>query len=344
MKPLTLDYADGLRTAAILAVVALHSSGIWVMNAPVIESLEWWTGHAVDSLSRWAVPAFIMLSGALLLDPERREGILLFYRKRFVRVVIPLLVFAPIYFYWAARYHGEVRTLAEMWLSFRQGLLQNPLYFLFIIIGLYLIVPLLRVVVRKTPVQILWLVCLGLFWIPVSGWLFAHIQLDSMTRFLPYIPYFLLGYLLRVERGGLWAIATSAAAFLASGAWVIVKTYSLVQLYGREDGRSFALYDHFSVPVVIMSAAAFVLCRELLGRRLSPALVRSFALIGPATFGIYLVHALVLDVVYGYAKPFVPVSPPLVLVCEVSAIFIISGLLSLGWLKVPFLRLAIGGK
>src|SRR3954464_13783280 len=87
-----LLYPDGMRTVAIVAVIALHTSGVRVSNSPSIETVEWWTGHVIDSLCRWCVPVFIMLSGALLLDPDRHETPFHFYRKRFSRVVIPLLV------------------------------------------------------------------------------------------------------------------------------------------------------------------------------------------------------------------------------------------------------------
>jgi surface polysaccharide O-acyltransferase-like enzyme len=343
-RPIRLAYADGMRTTAIAAVVALHTSGIRVSNEPVIESFTWWTGHVIDTLCRWSVPVFIMLSGALMLDPERRQSLVSFYRRRSMRVVVPLLIFAPIYFYWAAHFRGEILTWKEMKQLIWQGLPQNPLYFLFIIIGLYVIVPFLRAMVRQSPYALLWLCTLVLFWPPVSGWLFWYVPMNAFTRFIPYIPFFLLGYLLRTRSGDKAIIWSTVVAFSASSAWIIFKTHLLVQEFGRNDARALALYDHFSLPVVTQSVAMFLFMRESFGDSTKARIGKLFGVLGPAAFGIYLVHQPVMDFVCGYTRPHTAYFPPLIILTEVIAIFTISSLLVFGWLKVPVLRLAIGGK
>ena len=59
-------YLDILRALACLLVVMIHSS----MNYAVQEvgSKNFWVGNFFDSISRAAVPLFVMISGALMLD------------------------------------------------------------------------------------------------------------------------------------------------------------------------------------------------------------------------------------------------------------------------------------
>ena len=59
-------YLDILRVIACLFVILIHSSAQYVIEN--VGSLNFWTGNIIDGLSRVAVPIFVMISGALLLD------------------------------------------------------------------------------------------------------------------------------------------------------------------------------------------------------------------------------------------------------------------------------------
>src|SRR3712207_2098915 len=86
----TTLWVDNLRIVAAFAVVVIHvSSG--VMDEQATGSTNWWIGNLYNSMMRWCVPAFVMVSGLLLLDPSKNESIRLFYRKRTRRVLVPLL-------------------------------------------------------------------------------------------------------------------------------------------------------------------------------------------------------------------------------------------------------------
>ena len=127
-----LKYADGLRVFSILAVIMLHTSAVRVANWLPIESMTWWVAHVCDSLCRWAVPVFIMLSGALILDVKRFYTVWGFYKKRLVRVVIPFVFWASVYFYWSYKSYGMNITPLFITNSLWQGLTYNHLYFIFI--------------------------------------------------------------------------------------------------------------------------------------------------------------------------------------------------------------------
>ena len=59
-------YMDILRVIACLCVVMIHTCGSFVTKE--YGSVNYWIGNVLDSISRVAVPLFIMISGALLLD------------------------------------------------------------------------------------------------------------------------------------------------------------------------------------------------------------------------------------------------------------------------------------
>ena len=71
MKIKYVAYFDWLRIFATIAVIILH---ICVQNWTKVEltSFEWNVFNWFDSATRWSVPIFVMISGALFLDSERK--------------------------------------------------------------------------------------------------------------------------------------------------------------------------------------------------------------------------------------------------------------------------------
>lgn len=80
-----IAYIDWLRSIACFAVVVLHVSGGQEWFSAKEVSFEWTIFNLYDSLVRWCVPIFIMISGALFLNPEKEIGIhKLYVHKHFV--------------------------------------------------------------------------------------------------------------------------------------------------------------------------------------------------------------------------------------------------------------------
>lgn len=77
---------DVLRVIGAFSVVWLHVSAVVVRNDPDLRSMTWWVGNVADALSRWCVPVFVMLSGAMLLDGKIRQ-LQEFYTRCFMRLL-----------------------------------------------------------------------------------------------------------------------------------------------------------------------------------------------------------------------------------------------------------------
>jgi len=59
-----------LRIGAAAAVVLLHVAAGVVLH-PDDTLAQWWAGNIAEVVSRWGVPMFVMISGALLLGDRR---------------------------------------------------------------------------------------------------------------------------------------------------------------------------------------------------------------------------------------------------------------------------------
>src|SRR3546814_10576210 len=85
---------DTARIGACFMVVVLH---VAAMNFGVFDN-QWWASNFYDSLTRSCVPVFLMISGVLLLG--KQETLAVFFRKRFARILPPLLFWSLFYMSW----------------------------------------------------------------------------------------------------------------------------------------------------------------------------------------------------------------------------------------------------
>ena len=63
-------YADLLRIIATFAVIVLHVSVSKWYESPIRE-YNWQMFNIYDSLVRWSVPVFVMISGMFFLNPNK---------------------------------------------------------------------------------------------------------------------------------------------------------------------------------------------------------------------------------------------------------------------------------
>ena len=87
-KPKRYFYMDILNIIAIISVIALHCNGI----VHTFSTGRWWkTSLIAEVVFYFAVPIFIMLSGANLMDYRKKYDTKTFFKKRINRVVIPMI-------------------------------------------------------------------------------------------------------------------------------------------------------------------------------------------------------------------------------------------------------------
>ena len=346
-----LDYGDPMRVFAIVAVVVIHVSAPLVLGFGTVPNLEWWAGVVVNTVSRWCVPVFIMLSGALLLDPSREAGLGVFFRKRVMRVGIPLLVWSALYLLWVPWWQGNAMDLRGM---FYQLMLGKPAYhmpFLFAIAGLYVITPALRRFIQAaTRREREYLIAVAML-IPLLVTLFGVLRSPAppslaILKFLPYVGYFLLGYELRVRLAEGWDPGWYRRGFIACTAIMIPGTWALFTAFGPGH-RAVYLNQYLSPLVIVMSVCVFLwMARSgAVARwgRGEGALGRFIVAHGaPASLGVYLIHPMLLDLLKRVGINGELSGGPIGIVITVTVCCSIALGLVRGIQMVPYLRRIVG--
>ncbi len=292
------QWIDLARVVAIGAVVIIHVIGPVVSGASGagFSQPRWWMGNLVDSTCRAAVPLFIMVSGALLLSPGRREPVGDFYRRRLRRIGIPLVFWSAAYLVFRATVQDETLTAEGVLRTLANGTPFFHLYFLFVIAGLYLATPFLRLLVDQAPERLVVALCLVLLCVGAADQVLTYFlgagRPNAVTFALPYAGYFVAGHLLARRTLPPAAVRLAGAAFVLSTAATAVGTWFLARPRGWS-GPAGYLYAYLSPTVIVASIAAFILLRELparlptLGRQPVAGIVSQLSAL---SFGLYLIH------------------------------------------------------
>ncbi|HSK26997.1 MAG TPA: acyltransferase family protein [Jiangellales bacterium] len=338
-------WLDLARVVAIGAVVLVHVLAPAVNGTFVEEGTSsWWLANALNAASRWCVPVFLMVSGALILDPRRVERPRDFYRKRMTRIGIPLVVWTVVYLAFRRWFLAEPVGLTDAGRDVLSGTPFLQLYFLFVLLGLYLIAPFLRIVLRHTTRRMqagFAAVMLGLGVVDQAAATLAGVGgANAATRFLPFAGYFVAGWVLRDMALDRRIVRIAAAAFVAS----VVVTAALTGLTTVPSGWGAGgryLYGFLSPPVIVMSVSALVLLRSL-GQRLGTRHGGRLTALSGLTFGVFLVHPLVLYPLQS-AWPLPPELVPFTAVMVVHWALTTAAALAITWvlLRIPYARATV---
>jgi len=354
-SPEQLAFTSYLRVAAMSAVVLIHTLSGIVVNPDIRGSLTWWAGTALDLGVAWAVPLFIMVSGALLLAPRAGEGAMAFYRRRLDRIAIPLVVAHVGYFAVRARLLHQDLTAQVVIRDLLRADVYPQLYFFWIILGLYLVTPLLRAILRdQARNQMLVIGAAAVGWmclvaasvrvLQITGGAGSPWQPAALTLWIPYVGYFILGYALRdlvLERR--WLLV-ALAVFVVADVLVIwhygvgIRNPVISVLLG-------GLYQ--GLPVAASAIALFVIGRSVIhpdARLARPHFAIPMRRLGDLTLGVFVIHLVVLRYGWkipglGYAQDKVDLGRSLVLFLIVLVVsFLICAVIA----RIPVARRAIG--
>lgn len=273
-----IAWANLCRVVAIYGVVLLHSCGAFFYQYGAIPKGDWLSANFLDSFVRCSVPLFVMLSGALLLKPDAPLVAFPSLARRISKVLFPLMAWSIVYLLFVSHHNG----LPVDWLSILKQPAMYHLWFAYMIIGIYLFLPVFQAIFEgirnRLDIQIyllvIWLLvtCLPVYW-PLP--LFSLLQQNS---FLGYGGYFLIGAV----------IATSPRNRITTSIWLLIflvsvlVTFGLTWKFSEHAGSPIEkAYLYFSPNVFVSAVAAFVLFTRV---RVSERVARSLQWVSDRKF------------------------------------------------------------
>lgn len=270
--PTTNISVDVIRTVAIVLVIFLHATAdLTVPQMDQFEIIRWTTNDVYQSIGRICVPLFVMLSGALLLRPEKHDTIGSFFKKRWARIGLPWIFWGAAYFAWSFLVLQNPFTLNTV----AQGIITGPYYnfwYLYLLLGLYLLTPVLRILLRKVNRLTIkgylgfWVVGAGVLPFALALTTTANLLGNSLTSlsWVGYLlfgltGYFILGTVLsnvQIRRSFLWILAAVGVALTAIGIYIIQSPIG-----GNREVYAFTVY--FGPWTILTAVAVFLLLNTI---------------------------------------------------------------------------------
>lgn len=283
-------WIDVVRSVGVVGFVLAHVAAFGLYSVP-LGGESWYACNAYNALCRMTIPMFVMVSGAMFLP---RSSSMWPYVRRilltllFWGAVFVILMSSP----WLGG-DGNYSPRSLLWL-----LIGKPehLWFLYMIGGLYLITPILRVIAGNHRVALyylaIWAVCCIM--LPTAAlapglhdYLPAGLQRISLEGVGLYSGYFILGHLLagplgdRYDRLGL-------PLFLLGTFLTFGLTATDLMLSGEYHG---GLNDNYTVNVCLSGVGGFLMFRHWLKHAALPRWVDTAVnVLAVNTMGIYMIH------------------------------------------------------
>ena len=290
---------DLLRIICAFSVVVLHVSAQYIIINEV-DSLFFRLSNFLNSISRFGVPIFVMLSGVLFLSEEKEISIKRIWTKYILRTFIVYAVWSFAYYVFQSLYmwkfdfwnHGIARTILGCVYA------SDHFWFLFMIMGLYALVPVLRTWVHNASKKELDYF-IGLFFVfqilrttaalLINKSLVQEIlDMVKIIELSYYLGYFILGY--RILKFGVPKMyKTILYAFVPV---CMVANYFISDWMSLKAGTySAGIYDSFGIFTFLIVIAIFIFFTDMYANvNWNNKITTALTNLSKNTLGIYVMH------------------------------------------------------
>ena len=292
----SIFYVDVLRCLAAIAVVVIHVLGPYRFLYGEVDGGDWLAAISYNSVSRWAVPIFMMISGALLLSDTRPFDCHRYMTRRLGKVLIPFIAWTIIYAIVggftdvAGVFSGsgwDSSQTEKLLLESNNEPVWYHLWFFYDFIPLYFVIPFLALVLRKMNNEHVKLLLAAWGVLTIMHWL--KVETPLRQNIILYSGYLIAGWYLfnRDNRPQLpyWVVA-------GVGCLLLNVTGSAYFSFLAGKYSSFFM-GYKSLNTVIIGGMLFVLAQAY-AERIQGVLRRYISVISKYSLGIYLVHPLLL--------------------------------------------------
>ena len=287
-------YFDLLNICATLCVIFLHCNG---KARYYSETFGWYQALGIEVVCYWAVPVFLMLTGATLMGYREKYSTMEFFKRRVLRTVIPFVIWSVI-----NAIVKDINPFDIGWKVFINRFfgssIENVYWFFIPLFSVYLSLPILSLL--KDDKKIMWYMAGGAFLLNSAlPSMFSYIGLGwngylTMMTVGGYLIYPIFGYLLATTDFS--KPARSIIYFLGlAGAGL---RYFMTVFLTKQDGKiNQTFFSYTGYYAIFLAVAVFVFFKYLPVNKWlenNEKLCIAINKISSCSFGIYLIHMFIL--------------------------------------------------
>lgn len=339
---LWIDWAKALAT---LAIVLIHVSAVYTVSTPSLSS-EWYLFLNLNTIDRFGIMLFLFASGFLILrKPEPITNL----TKRFKRLLPPFLFWFTVYTLVAWTLFHPEENINWFFPFYIKGLVDPSgffitFWFVYLILGLYLIAPVLSKWIQGAKVyelEYFIVICL-IFWVIT----FIGEVTNYPITFTSYFQYFsqgigcfVLGYYLAIKNSKYTKSKKFGLKLYLAG---LLVTYIGAILLAEITGVANTL-TNFSPTICIQTIGLFIILKNINFEK-TPKVLNSMAVsLSNNSYAFYLIQIPVIWTITLLLEPW-NVDPLMkILVMFVITVVVISLLLKV-LKKIPYIGTIVWSK
>ncbi len=345
-------YIDVLRVFASVMVVAVHVA-VHYIGVFKVGSTPWMMLDFIIACTKFAVPVFFMLSGAVILSSQREEPYSQFIKRRLLKVAVPLLsysVIAYLFFVFVKKtYDFGVIDFIRRFLG---GDIIGHLWYLYALIPFYFLFPIIRKFVRAVTQKELLIFIIIMFCInsilPFLNSLLKlgtdfSIEYYSFNSAGAYLTYVIIGYYIHtyVDFKNKINLKTVGFLFLFFICSLFVTYMTFIT---SENKLNTAWYSITMLPIGL-SAVLLMLAAKcwFTNHNVKEGIANFVSKLGILSFSAYLIHMLALRVIQiylpiAYVKTFNTPERALLILGEFVVALVFSYLWAFAVSKIPVIK------
>ncbi|MBQ8047781.1 MAG: acyltransferase [Prevotella sp.] len=332
-----IPFVDYIRVVACFMVMLVHASENFYgadssglagnMSMLANESNRFWVAFWDGGVSRTAVPLFMIVSAFLLVPMRDGQTMTQFYRRRFKRILPPFICFMLLYTFLPLAWGGMTweQSMADLkLLPFNFPSMAGHLWFMYPLISLYLIIPVVSPWLEKSTAKEE-LIFISIFaFTTLTPWLHRFVspelwgecfwnQYSLFWYCSGYLGYLVLAHYIRVHLK--WSqkrrITTGLLCFLIGATFTAWSFWWKGVPGNLIETPALEWSWEFCTPNVLLATFGLFVVFSAINQPKAPALVTSLSKL---SFGMYLMHLFFLAPIASAliagnpASPLLPVS------------------------------------
>ncbi len=293
-------YLEVMRIIAVFWVIFNHTAkdGFFLFSLRPVGSIQFWTYMFFSVFCKFAVPLFLMISGAVLLG-KKPDGLKILYKKRILRMAVVLVVFSFAYYVQGIYLSDEVFSISSFLKKLYTSYMQSHLWYMYAYIAFLISLPFLQSLVANLEtkyfyyligivliIKIIWVIeyrsCLGEITIyekiePL--WLCTNIVL------YPIIGYFLQNKVILRKKDLLILWISNIAGICTS---CYMTNYKGLVTGVLKESQSQSFHNTF---VLLNAICIFCTVKYIVNHiKLNKRQEKIIYTLGECTFGVFLLH------------------------------------------------------
>lgn len=298
---------DLLKLLACLSVIIIHIVP-FVLNKESINSTKFIIANIYTVITRWCVPIFIMITGAFMLGKKEALSLKVLFTKYILRIFIIYFIFSLfyqlVYLYLDDNFVLNIKVVLNIFIEILTGNGFTHLWYLYMLIGIYLLYPIIYKVTRKITKKDLEYTLIILFILStvvtslneLFSILLLNYRISVSINISIYVFYFIAGYYLYNFKINKWLDKLLCWCVPISIIFSLILNFISVYTFNRNNTL---FIESSSINIVMLSLGVFWLVKRYFSRWKFIDCFSKIINFGSEYFlGIYLIHLLFVDCLY----------------------------------------------